>query len=61
MWKGREKIQKIEYLKNEKSFWMKYKTFFIIFKGLSFGEKINLIKKADTSFKSDLREKFFVV
>ena len=33
MWQGREKLQKFEYLGNEKSF-------FIVFKGLSFGEKI---------------------
>ena len=33
---------------------MKYKTFFIDFEGLSFGEKIkNLIKMADASFKHD--------
>ena len=31
------KIQKHEYLKNEKSFLDEVKTFFIIFEGLSFG------------------------
>ena len=40
MWKGREKIQKFEYLKNEKSFVDKKKTFFTDFEGLSFREKI---------------------
>ena len=34
-------IQKFEYIENEKSFLdeMKSKTFFIVFEGLSFGEK----------------------
>ena len=38
-WEGREKIQKFEYLKNEKSFLDEIKKFFIFFEGLSFGEK----------------------
>ena len=50
LWKGREKgekIQKCEYLKNEKSFLDEIKTFFIIFEELSFGEKNkNLIKSS---------------
>ena len=33
-------MQKNEYPKNEKSFLDERKTFFIVFKGLSFGEKI---------------------
>ena len=33
------KIQKIEYLENEKSFLDEIKTFFIVFKGLSINEK----------------------
>ena len=33
------KIQKIEYLKNEKSFLDEKKTFFIVFEELPFGEK----------------------
>ena len=32
-------MQKIEYLKNEKSFLNEIKTFFIVFEGLSFCEK----------------------
>ena len=36
--KGREKIQKCEYLENEKSF-LDEITFFIVFEGLPFGEK----------------------
>ena len=39
MWKGREKIQKIEYLENEKSFFDEIKKYFSVFVGLSFGEK----------------------
>ena len=35
-----KKIKKIEYLKNEKSFLDEIKGFFIVFEGLSFGEKI---------------------
>ena len=42
MWKGREKIQKYEYLENEKSYLDEIKTFFIVFEGLSFGEKIKI-------------------
>ena len=37
-----EKLQKFEYLKNEKSFLDEIKTFFIIFEGLSFDEKIKI-------------------
>ena len=37
--KGRLKIQKFEYLKNEKSFLNEIKTFSIVFEELSFGEK----------------------
>ena len=40
--KEEEKLQKIEYLENEKSFLDGIKTFFIVFKGLSFCEKIKL-------------------
>ena len=39
-WKEGKKLQKIEYLLNEKSFLDEKKAFFIDFKGLSFGEKI---------------------
>ena len=35
----RQKENKIEYIENEKSFLDEIKTFFIVFKGLSFGEK----------------------
>ena len=35
-----EKLQKFEYLENKKSFLDGIKTFFIVFKELSFGEKI---------------------
>ena len=37
-----KKLQKSEYLENEKSFEMKQKTFFIVFEGLSFGGKIQI-------------------
>ena len=37
-----KKLQKLEYLENEKSFLDEIKTFFIVFKGLSFGEKIKI-------------------
>ena len=43
VWKGKEKIQKIGYLENEKRFSCKIKKlFFIVFEGLSFGEKIKI-------------------
>ena len=44
-----KKLQKIEYLQNEKNFSDEIKkTFFVVFKGLLFGDKIkNLIKIAD--------------
>ena len=42
-WQGEKeektKIQKLGYLENEKSFLDEIKTFFMVFKGLSFGEK----------------------
>ena len=38
--KEEEKIQKLEYLENEKRFLDEKKTFFTIFEGISFGEKI---------------------
>ena len=41
--KARKKIQKFEYLENEKSFLDEIKTFFIVFKGLSFCEKIKIL------------------
>ena len=37
---GRMKIQKFEYLKNEKSFLDEIKSFFVVFEGLPFAEKI---------------------
>ena len=37
-----KKLQKLEYLKNKKSFLYEKKTFFIVFEGLSFGEKIEI-------------------
>ena len=40
-----KKLQKFEYLENERSFLDEKKTFFIVFEGLSFGEK-NLIKNS---------------
>ena len=39
MWKGREKRQKFEYLKNKKSFLDEIKKKFSDFKELPFGEK----------------------
>ena len=51
------KIQKLEYLENEKSFLHEIKNIFlIVFEGLSFTENKYLIKKADTSFK--IKNKF---
>ena len=43
----RTEIQKFEYLKNKKSFFNEIKAFFIVFEGLSLGEKI---KNCDISF-----------
>ena len=43
-------IEIFDYFENERSFFDEIKTFFIVFEGLSFGEK-KLIKIADTSFK----------
>ena len=40
--KDGKKIQKFEYLENEKSFFDEIKTFFIVFEGLSFDEKIKI-------------------
>ena len=49
--KEEEKLQKFEYLENEKSFLDEIKTFFTVFEGLSLGEKTkNWQKIADTSF-----------
>ena len=39
---------------------MKQKAFSIVFEGLSFGEKTNLMKIADTSFKVDLFYNTFI-
>ena len=45
--KGRKtKIQKFDYLENEKSFLDEIKNTFIVFEGLSFGENRNLIKNS---------------
>ena len=38
--KEEEKIQKFKYLESKKSFLDEIKTFFMVFGGLSFGEKI---------------------
>ena len=35
-------IQKLEYLEHEQSFLDEIKTFFIVFQGLSYGEKIKI-------------------
>ena len=40
--KDERKIQKFEYLENKKTFLDEIKTFFAIFEGLSFGEKIKI-------------------
>ena len=54
-----EKLQKFEYLENEKSFLDEIKTFFTVFEGLSFGEKIKISEKiADASF--NVHKKTFV-
>ena len=42
MWKGKGKIQKYEYLKIGKNILDEMKPFFIVFEGLSFGEKIKI-------------------
>ena len=42
LWKGKEKITKLEYLKNEKNFFDAIKNIFMIFEGLPFGEKIKI-------------------
>ena len=42
---GKTKIQKFEYLENEKSFLDEIKNIFHIFEGLSFGEKQKFYKK----------------
>ena len=48
----KEKSRKFEYRENEKSFLDEIKKKFIVFKGLSFGEKIKIwLKIAGTSFK----------
>ena len=39
-----QKLQKFEYLKNEKSFFNEMKNIFIVFEGLSFGEKLQFNK-----------------
>ena len=43
--KKRKKLQKFEYLENEKSFFDEIKILFIVLEGLSFGEKIRNDKK----------------
>ena len=46
-----QKLQKFEYLENEKSFLDEIKKHFSVFEGLSFGEKIKISEKiADASF-----------
>ena len=45
LWKGREKIAKTWISRMKKAFLMKWKTFLIIFEGLSLGEKIKIWKK----------------
>ena len=59
-WKCRKeekKLQKFEYLKNEKNFLDELKIFFIFFEGLSFGKKIRIWWKiADTSFQKQTRK-----
>ena len=48
----REKITKIWISRERKEIFRRKKTFFIVFKGLSFSEKIKIwLKIADTSFK----------
>ena len=42
---GKTKIQKFEYLENEKNFLDEIRNIFIVFKGLSFGEKQRFDKK----------------
>ena len=52
MWKGREKIQKFEYLKNEESFLDEIKNVFHRFRRpIIWRKKTDLIKIVDASFK----------
>ena len=52
VWKGREKITKNWISREQKELFRWNRKHFIVFKGLSFGEKINIwYKIADTSFK----------
>ena len=46
LWKGKEKITKLVYLKNEKNFFDAIKNIFMIFEGLPFGEKIKIWKNS---------------
>ena len=57
--KERKKIQKLEYLENEKSF-LDEKQFSYFLKGYHLVKNKNLIKKADTSFKFFKTLKFFL-
>ena len=41
VWKG-QKLQKIEYLEKKRSFIDELKNIFMVFEGLSFGEKIKI-------------------
>ena len=41
-----KKLQQFQYLENEKRFFDEIKTFFIVFEGLSFGEKIKFDKNS---------------
>ena len=57
MWKGREKLQKFEYLENEKSFFDKIKRIIYSFWRAIIWERVKIEKKiADTSFE-DSRDK----
>ena len=55
MWKGKEKLQKFEYLKNKKIIFDEIKNIFYSFwSAIILWKNENLIKIADTSFKSHL-------
>ena len=53
VWKGRKKLQKFEYLENEKSFLDEIKNIFHIFwRAVIWWKNKNLIEKVDTSFNN---------
>ena len=59
VWKGREKMQKFEYLENEKSFFDEIKNNFYSFRrAIIWWKNKNFIKIADASFKAQSKNVF---